>query len=32
MKYIVFGFAAIIAMAVISNQLFIHMYSILQEL
>jgi hypothetical protein len=32
MKYIILGLAAIVAMAVISNQLFIHMYSILQEL
>ena len=32
MKYIIFSLVAMAAMAIISNQLFIHMYSILQEL
>ncbi len=32
MKCIFFGLAALVVMAVISSQLFFHMYSVLQEL
>jgi hypothetical protein len=32
MKYMIFGLVTLVVMAFISSQLFIHMYSILQEL